>query len=181
TSDGLWLYDGNHRSASALKLGMEIEAKIVDLTDYEEPRGRVSRKLAARGEVGPVYHGTDKRFDKFDYRPGTRYILFKEFQVQSGGFFFTDDPEQAKEFGSNVMTCYLKMKKPFIKQEDQYNLTKKQIADLTYICEPCMSDGYSDMHGNSVKTIELGAFAIDVDEDGNWMNEVVKSNGLDWN
>src|SRR5208283_2287830 len=35
--------------------------------------------------------------------------------------------------------------------------------------------------GNSVKTIELGAFAIDVDEDGNWMNEVVKSNGLDWN
>jgi len=38
TSDGLWLYDGNHRSAAALKLGMEIEAKIVDLTDYEEPQ-----------------------------------------------------------------------------------------------------------------------------------------------
>src|SRR5208282_5438961 len=181
TSDGLWLYDGNHRSASALKLGMEIEAKIVDLTDYEEPRGRVSRKLAARGEVGPVYHGTDKKFSEFEQKPGTRYILFKEFQVQAGGFFFTDDSEYAREFGSNVMTCYLKMKKPLIREEDQYSLSKKQIKDLTYICEPCMSDGYSDMHGNTVKMIELGATATDVDETGAWLNEVVKPHGLDWN
>jgi hypothetical protein len=93
TSEGDWLYDGNHRSAAALWLRMDIEAKIVDLRDYEEPRGKVSRKLAARGEVGPVYHGTDKKFSEFEQKPGTRYILFKEFQVQAGGFFFTDDLE----------------------------------------------------------------------------------------
>jgi RNA:NAD 2'-phosphotransferase (TPT1/KptA family)/GNAT superfamily N-acetyltransferase/2'-5' RNA ligase/8-oxo-dGTP pyrophosphatase MutT (NUDIX family) len=181
TSEGDWLYDGNHRANAAMKLGIMLKCKVVDLRDYEEPQGKVSRKLAARGEVGPVYHGTDKKFDKFEQKPGTRYILFSEIKVQAGGFFFTDDPEEAKEFGSNVMTCYLKMKKPLIRQEDQYNLSKKQIADLTYICEPCMSDGYSDLQGNSVKTIELGAFAIDVDPEGNWLNEIVKQNGLDWN
>jgi hypothetical protein len=78
------------------------------------------------------------------------------------------------------MTCYLKMKKPLVRQEDQYNLKPKQMKDLAYICEPMMSDAYQDMHGNSVKSLELGAFAIDVDEEGAWLNEVVKENGLDW-
>jgi GNAT superfamily N-acetyltransferase/8-oxo-dGTP pyrophosphatase MutT (NUDIX family) len=138
-------------------------------------------KRAMAGWVGPVYHGTDKEFSKFEQHPGTRYILFKEFQVQAGGFFFTDEVEEAKKFGKNVMTCYLKMQKPLVKQEDQYGLSQKQAKDLTYICEPIMSDSYQDMHGNSVKTIELGAFAIDVDPEGAWLNEIVKQNGLDWN
>ena len=138
-------------------------------------------KRAMAGWVGPVYHGTDKKFDQFEQRPGTRYILFKEFQVEAGGFFFTDEVEEAKKFGKNIMTCYLKMRKPLVKQEDQYSLSKKQAQDLTYICEPMMNEGYQDLQGNSVKMIELGAFAIDVDPDGAWLNEVVKPNGLDWN
>ncbi len=38
TNDGLWLYDGNHRSAAAYKLDLMIEAKVVDLRDYEESK-----------------------------------------------------------------------------------------------------------------------------------------------
>src|SRR5208282_364562 len=65
TSEGDWLYDGNHRSAAALWLKMEIEAKIVDLTDYEEPRGKVSRKVE-KEYTAPHYASSKTASDGLD-------------------------------------------------------------------------------------------------------------------
>jgi len=39
TSDGYWLYDGNHRANAAMKLDMMLECKIVDLRPYEDDGG----------------------------------------------------------------------------------------------------------------------------------------------
>ncbi len=45
TNDGLWLYDGNHRSAAAYKLDLMIEAKVVDLRDLEDWRQADARLI----------------------------------------------------------------------------------------------------------------------------------------
>ena len=63
----------------------------------------------------PVYHGTSKQpFDKFDYQKSNRYILFSAFEVETNGFFFAENPHDAFFYGDNVVTCYVKMRNPFV-------------------------------------------------------------------
>jgi len=62
-----------------------------------------------------LYHGTKNRpFQQFQYRKSKRFILFSEFEVESKGFFFTENYKDAKGYGPNVVACYVKMVNPFL-------------------------------------------------------------------
>jgi len=61
------------------------------------------RQLVAETKL-TVYHGSNNQNIK-EFKKGlkaNRYLLFKEFEVDTQGVFFTFDPEIAKEFGSFV-------------------------------------------------------------------------------
>ena len=62
----------------------------------------------------PLYHGTDKKFDSFQFQSSQRFVLFSAFDVKAHGFFFSEDYEIAKKFGRNIVTVYLKMMNPML-------------------------------------------------------------------
>lgn len=62
-----------------------------------------------------VYHGTNKPiFDNFSYQKSQRFVLFSAFDVESKGFFFSESPHDALEYGKNIAACYVNMKNPLI-------------------------------------------------------------------
>jgi hypothetical protein len=62
-----------------------------------------------------VYHGTNKRpFGKFEYQKSQRHVLFSSFEVEAKGFFFSESPHDALEFGPNVVACYVNLQNPLL-------------------------------------------------------------------
>jgi hypothetical protein len=57
--------------------------------------------------IGPVYHGTNKVFDKFELKGGVVTTFISSEPVDRHAFFFTDDKGFAGEFGSNVIEARL--------------------------------------------------------------------------
>ena len=72
---------------------------------------RYKQKTGASQWMGPVYHGTNKEFEKFN--PA---------ESAAGIFYFTDDPDYADSYtqtqgmydtGANIRPTYIRMNKPF--------------------------------------------------------------------
>lgn len=61
------------------------------------------KKYISESRIGPVYHGTDKSFNRFDVGAPTSS------GVKSKGIFFTKSPEVASGYGDNVIKAYIKM------------------------------------------------------------------------
>ena len=62
-----------------------------------------------------VYHGTNQSpFKEFKYQSSKRFVLFAEFDVEAKGFFFSESPYDALEFGDNVIACYINLVQPLI-------------------------------------------------------------------
>lgn len=62
-----------------------------------------------------VYHGTNKKpFSQFSYQKSKRFVLFAEFDVETHGFFFSESPHDAAQFGNNIIACYINLKNPLL-------------------------------------------------------------------
>lgn len=61
-------------------------------------------------EYNPViigYHGTKEPFEEFEQRNGTVSTIFGSANVKRIGFFFSEKPEFATQFGEHIMRCAL--------------------------------------------------------------------------
>lgn len=127
-----------------------------------------------------VYHGTKKRpFDKFSIQKSKRYVLFSEFDVETQGFFFFENPHDAVEFGPNVVSCYIDLKKPLLDpRRDKHlgidQLDLKHEIDLQKILAPIIE---KDKYGHF---IDLGVQRYYLKGGMNWIYNAVGGDGLDW-
>ena len=152
-------------SATSAKYKMSNEQ--LNLFNMEEPK-------RLRG-----YHGTNKDFNEFDYRPGVRRILFNEWETTPMGFFFTEDLDTAKEYGKKVKEAYLDLQKPFIEPNMRFVLDDRKINDLKYVLEPMVGE---DDNG---RFIEIGVqkYYIEnrkLENEDDWVYYAVGSGGLAW-
>lgn len=72
-----------------------------------------SKVVDKNGNPLIVYHGTDKSFNSFKNMGGKVITIFGDAPVKRQGFFFTPSINAAKEFGKNIISVYLNIKKPF--------------------------------------------------------------------
>lgn len=85
-------------------------------------------KLANVYMIGPVYHGTDEVFDKYDpIEAGLR----GDHQTAQLGMFFTTSDAEAEFYGQNLITAMLSVNNPYkttweeIQEEDGWGLQQK--------------------------------------------------------
>lgn len=142
---------------------------------------------AENGSVIPqiVYHGTDKRpFEQFTYQKGIRRVLFSQFEVESKGFFFSESPMDALEYGNNVAACYINVKNLFVDPRRDKNLA----IDRTYEKEPHLLKILGPMiekneHGFF---FDLGVRRVYIKKNDRynfqreWIYEAMGPEGLDW-
>lgn len=158
-----------------------------------------SKVVDENGEPLVVYHGTDANMSgDFAFEVGrktARYVLFSEFEVEGQGVFFSPNPNDAKEFGRNVGSFYLRMENPLPHNRDLFSSrpsdgrTKEQQVkerqDLSYILEPMIKldengDGSLEL---MVQRYDLSAEEI---EDGSWIGYLLTVNpdsgtlSVDW-
>lgn len=74
-----------------------------------------------------LYHGSNVSFDKFTKMSGSVSTIFGNEVVDRHGYFFTDNPEFAKEFGSIVLKCQLDMRNTL---DMDYGVTNEEDIDL---------------------------------------------------
>ncbi len=125
-----------------------------------------------------VYHGTDEKpFSRFEVRGGKRHVLFSTFDVKSGGYFFSESPHDALEYGRNVASCYIYIKNPLLDPRrdrhlgvDRLSLDKEK--DLEKILRPMV------YRNGDKEYIDIGVSRYLVD--GNWIYHAVGSGGLAW-
>ena len=71
-------------------------------------RGAQVEEAGTRFNIGPVWHGTEKSFDRFARAPGARGLApLANYEVTSSAFFFATSETYARGRGKNVLTCYL--------------------------------------------------------------------------
>lgn len=132
-----------------------------------------------------VYHGTNKRpFGQFTFQKSQRFVLFASFDVEAKGFFFSESPHDAVEFGSNVVACYINMKKPLLDpRRDKHlaidRLTYQQEIDLQKILAPMIQKD----DGGHYMDIGVGRHYIQnrYREFGRqWIYDAISNDGLVW-
>ncbi len=128
---------------------------------------------------GLVYHGTDRGpFDKFTAQKSHRYVLFSSFEVESGGFFFSESPHDASEYGRYVASCYINLKNPLLDpRTDKHlgvdSLPENKEKDLEKILQPMVE---KDNYGEFID-IGIGRHYI---KGNDWIYYAVGSGGLAW-
>lgn len=96
------------------------------------------RKVIADTSI-VVYHGSDNS-DIVEFKKGmktSRFLLFKEWKVESQGIFFTFDPEIAEEFGRYVYEVEIAKPNLFIRLDEKNvgverldSKREKQLAEM---------------------------------------------------
>jgi hypothetical protein len=131
-----------------------------------------------------VYHGTNKKFNKFSYQKSKRYVLWSEFDVEAKGFFFAENPHDALTFGSNVAACYVKMTNPLLDPRRDKHLGVDKLDNakemhLLKILGPMIQreDGnpYIDI---GVRRVYIKSHRYQHPQE--WIYEVVSGDGLNW-
>lgn len=127
-----------------------------------------------------VFHGTDTTFKMFDINKMRNGWLSK-------GFYFTVDKSEAKHYGNNILSVYLRLKNPFIIQPDIINSdgtvefaksAKEQILD-TYpelkdvdfknVTDFLTKKGYDGIiHSNNLITVFNPNQIKSINNDGSW-------------
>jgi len=131
------------------------------------------------GQPRTFYHGTDEKFDQFERRPGKRYVLFSDFDVESPGHFFSETMEDAAGYGRNIMRRYLDVNKILLNPDEFPHLGVDRLPpdledELRYILEPMIK--HDEKLGN---WIEVGVHSYPIQDD-NWIYFVIESRGLHW-
>lgn len=93
------------------------------------------------GKPRSFYHGTNENFENFEHRPGKRYVLFSEFDVNTPGHFFAEDPDDAREYGRNVLERNLDVNRLLLDPNVYPHMGVDKFPpelekDLEYILEP---------------------------------------------
>lgn len=71
--------------------------------------------LVENGKPMILYHGTNKNpFQQFQVQSSQRHVLFTSFDVTANGFFFSESPQEALEYGRNIVACYVRMTNPLV-------------------------------------------------------------------
>ena len=79
---------------------------------------------------GVAYHGTNSNFDKFTYIDRGRNSG-KVREVYGPGFYFTSNPDYAKNYGKNIIKANISIKKPLVcKGLNLAQLSKEQTKQL---------------------------------------------------
>ena len=82
---------------------------------------------------GVAYHGTNSSFDKFTYVDRGRNSG-KVREVYGPGFYFTSNPDYAKNYGKNIIKANISIKKPLVcKGLDLPQLSKNEIQQMVEI------------------------------------------------
>jgi len=132
-----------------------------------------------------VYHGTNKRpFDQFTVQKSQRFVLFASFDVETHGFFFSENPHDAVEFGKNVVACYINMRKPLLDpRRDKHlgidRLSYQQEIDLQKVLAPMIEKGD---HGHYMD-IGVGRHYIQTRHrqyGREWIYDAISNDGLAW-
>ena len=86
----------------------------VEAGDTDAAQRMVDDAAVKAGYASPkVYHGTDDEFTVF----ASQQSLHSH---SPDGFFFTEDLEEAKEYGSNIVQAYLKLESPLTENNAQF-------------------------------------------------------------
>lgn len=132
-----------------------------------------------------VYHGTDKSpFKQFAYQKSQRFVMFASFDVEAKGFFFSESPHDALDFGQNVVSCYINLRNPLLDpRRDKHlgvdRLSWQQEIDLQKILAPMIE---KDQHGHFM---DVGVARYYIKnrhrEFGRqWIYDAIESDGLNW-
>ncbi len=75
-----------------------------------------SKIVDAKGNPLVVYHGTAKKFTKFENKGGFVTVLFSTLAVKRSGFFFSENEDFARQFITErtgwILPCYLSIQNP---------------------------------------------------------------------
>jgi hypothetical protein len=120
----LWLEDQLCEIKYSEKMGLDSG----DITSF------LGKSVVRR----PVYHGTNAVFDEFKITKSQRFVLFSAFDVESHGFFFAESFKDAKEYGRNIITAYVRLVNPLVDPRIMPNLgldrlPYKKEAEIAYI------------------------------------------------
>lgn len=131
------------------------------------------------GQPRTFFHGTDQKFDQFEKRPGKRYVLFKEFPVETQGHYFSEDEETAREYGRNVMERQLDVNKILLDPRKYPHMAvddfpPKLEEELRYILTPLIEE---DDHYGQFIDVGVSRYYI---KDDYWIYNVVNPEGLSW-
>lgn len=132
-----------------------------------------------------VYHGTNQKFNNFEVKKSKRYILFSEFDVETNGFFFSESPYDALEYGSNVVECYINLTNPLLDPRRDKHLSiealdRKKEIDIQKILSPLIEkdNKYGFFIDLGVKRIYLNSSKNQRPID--WIYNAIHNEGLDW-
>ena len=137
-----------------------------------------------------VYHGSDNPNIK-EFKKGiksNRFLLFKKFEVESQGIFFTFDPEIAKEFGNHVYEVTISNPNLFLGIDEKYlgvqRLDPKREKELAQMLLSIANDGEINLYEKDIFVPD--DFDINLKENGSqpgdnwgWIYEAV-GDGLVW-
>lgn len=131
------------------------------------------------GNPRDFYHGTDQKFDQFEHRPGKRYVLFSEFDVNTPGHFFSETPEDAREYGRNIMQRKLNINNMLLDPKKFPHMGVDRFPDdlerdLRYILKPLIIKGEKGR-----AWLEVGVRTTPV-RDKDWIYNLIGRNGLLW-
>jgi len=125
------------------------------------------------GKPVTFYHGTDKKFDKFEPQKSTRTILMSQYEVKTPAIFFTPDEAEAREYGDNIIPVNLQFEKLV---EDNIDEAAKIITDY-YVKE---KDGVIEVQDGVVDLSDYYDEATD-SYNNNWVKDVLdEAEGIDW-
>ena len=132
-----------------------------------------------------VFHGTDKRpFKQFTYQQSQRFVLFSAFDVETKGFFFSESPHDALEYGDNIVACYINLKRPLLDPRRDKDLainrlSRQQEIDLQKILAPMIE---KDANGHFID-IGVGRHYLQTRSRSNgqeWIYDAISNEGLAW-
>lgn len=133
-----------------------------------------------------VYHGTDKPvFNQFQYQKSTRSILFTLFDVESKGFFFSENPHDALIYGKNIASCYINLKNPLVDPRRDKHLgidgfDRAKEMHILKILGPLVERDpkYGPFIDIGVRRVWLNSNHYNFAHE--WIYEVIGNNGVDW-
>lgn len=132
-----------------------------------------------------VYHGTNKGpFKQFDYQKSQRFVLFASFDVEAKGFFFSESPHDALEFGQNVVACYINLQNPLLDpRRDKHlgveGLSNQKELDMMKILAPMIQ---KDTGGHYIDYMITKNYLQHKRRQTarEWLYDAIDKNGLVW-
>lgn len=132
-----------------------------------------------------VYHGTNKQpFKQFEYQKSQRFVLFASFDVEAKGFFFSESPHDALEFGQNVVACYINLENPLLDpRRDKHlsveGLSNEKEIDMMKILAPMIK---KDTGGHYIDYMISKNYLQHRNRQTarDWIYDAIEKNGLVW-